>query len=194
MRLAALILAAGRSRRFGETNKLLSVLGGEAVVSRTVAAVRGAGLRDIVAVTGPDGDRIAGVLADFDVRCVACAEDRDGLGDSISTGIRALEPLSDSVMIVPGDMPLLTAGSLRLLVSVFAAQGGRRIVYAADASGMQRNPVIWPRTMLAQLTELHGPGGAKALIHDGIAVRVPDRELLDIDTTADFAVALQYLR
>ena len=70
MRLAALILAAGRSRRFGDGNKLLATLGGQPVVRRTVAAVRGAGLQDIIAVTGPDGDAIAHVLAD--VRCGVC--------------------------------------------------------------------------------------------------------------------------
>lgn len=191
MRLAAIILAAGRSRRFGDGNKLLAVLGGTAVVRRTVAAVRGAGLHDIVAVTGPDGDAIAHVLADIPVRCVRCADDRGGLGDSVATGASALDADVDGVMIVPADMPLLTAASLRMLVSVFAAQGGRRIVHAADASGAQRNPVIWPRARIAQLAAMHGSEGAKALIYDAVAVRIPDRELLDIDTDADFSQAQQ---
>ncbi len=191
MRLAALILAAGRSRRFGDSNKLLAVLGGTAVVRRTVAAVRGAGLHDVIAVTGPDGDAIAHVLADVPVRCVRCADDRDGLGDSVATGAGALDADVDGVMIVPADMPLLSAASLRMLVSVFAAQGGRRIVHAADASGAQRNPVIWPRMMIAQLAAMHGSDGAKALIHDAVAVRIPDRELLDIDTEVDLAEAQQ---
>jgi molybdenum cofactor cytidylyltransferase len=191
MRIAALILAAGRSRRFGEANKLLAVLGGEPVVRRTVAAVRGAGLRDIVAVTGPNGDTIESVLADYDVRCVRCEDDRDGLGDSIGTGARALDSGNDGVMIVPGDMPLLSAGSLRLLVSVFAAQGGRRIVYAADVTGAQRNPVIWPPSLLPQLSALQGQDGAKALIRDGVAVRFPERDMLDVDTATDFAKAQQ---
>jgi molybdenum cofactor cytidylyltransferase len=191
MRLAALILAAGRSRRFGDGNKLLAMLGGQPVVRRTVAAVRGAGLQDIIAVTGPDGDAIAHVLADVPVRCVRCADNGDGLGYSVAAGTGALDAEIDGVMIVPADMPLLTAGSLRLLVSVFAAQGGRRIVHAADAAGAQRNPVIWPRAMIVHLTALQGSAGAKALIRDAVAVRIPDRELLDIDTEADLAEAQQ---
>jgi molybdenum cofactor cytidylyltransferase len=193
MRLTALILAAGRSRRFGDGNKLLAMLGGQPVVRRTVAAVRGAGLQDIIAVTGPDGEAIAHVLADLPVRCVPCADDRDGLGYSVAAGASALDADIDGVMVVPADMPLLSAASLRLLISVFAAQGGRRIVHAADATGTQRNPVIWPRAMIAQLTAMHGSEGAKALIRDAVAVRLPDRELLDIDTEADFAEARQAL-
>ncbi len=189
MRLAALILAAGRSRRFGPDNKLLAPLGGEAVIRRTVAAVRGAGFAEIVAVTGPDSDAIETVLAGSGVRCVRCADELDGLGHSIAAGAGALNADIDGVVIVPGDMPLLSTASLRMIVSVFGAQGGRRIVCAADADGAQRNPVIWPRAMIAQLTALHGSNGAKALIRDAIAVRIPDRELLDIDDTADFAQA-----
>jgi molybdenum cofactor cytidylyltransferase len=191
MRLAALILAAGRSRRYGDDNKLLAMLGGETVVRRTVTAVRDAGLRDIIAVTGPDGEAIARLLADIPVRCVPCADDRDGLGYSVATGTGALDADIDGVMIVPGDMPLLSAASLRLLVSVFAAQGGRRIVHAADVNGTQRNPVIWPRHMIAQLTAMHGSDGAKAFIRDALAVRIPERDLLDIDTESDFAKARQ---
>jgi molybdenum cofactor cytidylyltransferase len=191
MRLAALILAAGRSRRFGADNKLLASLGGDAVIRRTVAAVRGAGLDTIVAVTGPDGDAIEAALADFSVRCVRCADDRDGLGYSIATGAGALDADSNGVMIVPADMPLLSSASLRMLISVFGAQGGRRIVHAADANGVQRNPVIWPRAMFENLGALHGSDGAKALIRDAIAVRIPERELVDIDDAADFAQAQQ---
>lgn len=191
MRLAAIILAAGRSRRFGADNKLLASLGGEAVVRRTIAAVRGAGLENVIIVTGPDGDAIETALADFGVFCVRCADDLDGMGYSIAAGALALDADIDGVMIVPGDMPLLSAGSLRLLISVFGAQGGQRIVHAADEHGAQRNPVIWPRAMIEQLTTLHGSDGAKALIRDAIAVRIPHRDLLDIDDASDFAQARQ---
>lgn len=191
MKLAALILAAGRSRRFGSDNKLLVPLGGEAVIRRCVAALRGAGLDDIIVVTGPDGDAIETVLADFGVRCVRCPDDLDGMGYSIAAGAGGLDADIDGIMVVPGDMPLLSPASLRSLVSVFAAQNGRRIVHAADGNGEQRNPVIWPRAMIAQLTALQGSEGAKVLIRDAVPVRFTDRELLDIDDTDDFAQARQ---
>jgi len=189
MKLAALILAAGRSRRFGADNKLLASLGGEAVIRQTVTVVRRAGISDIVAVTGPHGDAIEAVLHDLPVRCVRCSDDLDGMGYSIAAGAGALVADIDGVVIVPGDMPLLSAASVRMLLSAFGAQGGRRIVHATDAMGAQRNPVIWPRAMFAELTALRGSEGAKALIRNAVAVRIPDRELLDIDTAADFATA-----
>lgn len=189
MRIGSIVLAAGRSRRFGPENKLLAVLGGAAVVQRTAAAAHGAGLDDIIVVTGPDGDAIRDALIGLPVRCVGCADDRDGLGYSIAAGAGALDRDIDGVMILPGDMPLLSAASLRMLISVFGAQGGRRIVHAADARGAQRNPVIWPRAVIAQLSALHGSDGAKALIRDAIAVRIPERELHDIDDAEDFEQA-----
>jgi molybdenum cofactor cytidylyltransferase len=194
MRVAALVLAAGRSRRFGTDNKLLAPLEGTAILARTAAAVTTAGFDETVVVTGLDHDAIAEVLRDVPVRLVRCADERDGMGYSIAAGVAALREGTDGVAIVPGDMPLLTSATLRMLADVFAAHGGQRIVHAADRSGAQRNPVIWPGAFFGALQARQGDRGAKALIADAVAVGVAENcEIIDIDDGDAFALAEQML-
>jgi molybdenum cofactor cytidylyltransferase len=194
MRIAALVPAAGRSRRFGAGNKLLARLEGQSVLQRTVAAVTAAGFDETIVVTGPDHDAIALELRDAPVRLVRCADQRDGMGYSIAAGVASLHGAIAGVAILPGDMPLMRPATLQALVDAFVLHAGRRIVHAADGQGAQRNPVIWPPDFFAGLRALQGDRGAKAIIRDAVPVRVPDeRELLDIDDDDTFALALQAL-
>ncbi len=184
MRLTAIVLAAGRSRRFGIENKLLADLDGEAVIVRTMASITAVFDNPIV-VTGPDHAAIAQVLCAFAMRLVRCAGDQDGLGFSIAAGVRELAAECDGALILPGDMPLVTPHTLREVVDAFAAHEGLRIVHAVDRAGDQRNPVLWPRNTFAKLASLEGDRGGKALISDAVTVVArDDAELMDIDDRA----------
>ena len=184
MRLTAIVLAAGRSQRFGTENKLLVDVDGKAVIARTVAAVT-AIFDDAIVVTGCDHAAIATVLSGCAVRLVRCAGDQDGLGFSIATGVRALNGDRDGALILPGDMPLVTPRTLRDVADVFALHGGRRIVHAVDREGNQRNPVLWPHNHFATLGALVGDRGGKGLIADAVTISPRDDvELIDIDDRA----------
>ena len=184
MRLTAIVLAAGRSRRFGTENKLLADVGGEAVIVRTLASIT-AVFDDTIVVTGPDHAGIAQVLSASAVRVVRCAGDQDGLGFSIAAGVRELAADCNGALILPGDMPIVTTRTLFEVVDAFAAHDGRRIVHAVDRAGNQRNPVLWPRDAFAKLAALEGERGGKALISNAVTVLVrDDAELIDIDDHA----------
>lgn len=194
MPLAAIVLAAGRSRRFGQENKLLASLNGVAVIARTVAAVRGCPFDDVIVVTGPDHDDVARVLAGYPVRLVQCEAAHEGIGHSIAAGVGALGPDTHGVAIVPGDMPLLRSRTIQMLMDVFQAHHGQRIVHLADHAGEQRNPVLWPRTSFTALAALEGDRGAKALICNAIrVVSESDVELVDIDDAESLMFAQEAL-
>jgi molybdenum cofactor cytidylyltransferase len=191
MHIAALVLAAGRSVRFGHGNKLLAELEGTPVLAHTLAAVTVAGFEQTLVVTGKDHAAVKNILQRFRVQIVGCADAEEGMGSSIAAGISVLAPATDGVAIIPGDMPLLTPRTLQTLLQTFAAHAGSSVVYAADRDGAQRNPVVWPREYLPQLAALKGERGAKSLIGgEAIAVRISDTtELLDIDSPADLVKA-----
>jgi len=183
MHLAAIVLAAGRSQRFGAHNKLLQDLAGAPVIARTVAAVAEAHFHDIIVVTGQDHEAMEHALRAYPVRFHRCAPELIGIGYSIAAGVGVLSDDSAGVAILPGDMPLISASTLRMVAEAFIIEVGERVVYAADATGAQRNPVIWPRSYFAALRDLTGDRGAKSLMRDAVAVTVrDDRELLDVDT------------
>jgi molybdenum cofactor cytidylyltransferase len=190
MHIAALVLAAGRSRRFGPGNKLLADLEGTPVLAHTLAAVSAAGFDQTLVVTGQDYAELLDILQRFRVQIVTCADAGEGMGTSIAAGVSMLAPGTDGLAIIPGDMPLMTPQTLHTLLQTFAAHAGSSIVHAADRDGAQRNPVLWPRSFMPRLAALKGDRGAKSLIDEAIAVRVSDLdELSDIDDPADLVKA-----
>lgn len=183
MHLAAVVLAAGRSQRFGTENKLLERLADAPVIAHTVGVAAEACFCDVVVVTGEDHDAIAHVLRRYPVRYVRCDHNRAGIGYSIAAGVSALAPQAIGAAILLGDMPLITTATLNALADAFIDAQARKIVHAADVDGAQQNPVIWPRTFFKDLRNLKHDRGAKALIQNAIAVTIRDRqELLDVDT------------
>lgn len=195
MRIAALILAAGRSRRFGAGNKLLADLEGKPVLAHTLAAVTNARFDQLLLVTGHDHDAMTEIAQGFSVDAIRAPDAGEGMGASIAAGVARVAPNIDGLAILPGDMPLITPQTLQILAQTFTAHDGRLIVHAADRDGAQRNPVLWPREYFTQLAALEGDRGAKSLIHDAIVVRISDEtELFDIDDADALTEARNILR
>ena len=189
--VAAILLAAGLSRRFGDDDKLLALLDGEPVIVHTARAIAACGLADFVAVTGRDDEARRAALSAIRVRHVVVDAPQRGQGASIAAGIAAGDPRAVGVMIVPADMPRLDGALLDRLIGHFMASGATDIVFPT-AGGAQRPPVIWPRSMFDELRRLDGDSGGKAVIRRHAAIASPvaldEHEaacLDDVDTPAD---------
>jgi molybdopterin-guanine dinucleotide biosynthesis protein A len=109
-RIGAIVLAGGRSRRFG-TDKLAVAVGGRALVDHPVAAV-GQVAGAVVVVFAPSDDRPVpvGVIVAHD------AEAYEGPLAGAAAGLAALPDDVDRTLIVGGDMPSLDPGVLRALL------------------------------------------------------------------------------
>ena len=190
MTIAAVILAAGASRRFGAANKLLADVGGEPLIARVVKRVAGTGCSRIVVVTAVRSGPIRAALDGLPVTLVANPAAARGMGTSIAAGIASLAPDVSAALIVPGDMPNVSTALIDALIAAFQGSGSGRIVHAAARDGTQRNPVLWPRTYFSDLARLDGDHGGKSLLaahrSDTLAVTVArDDELIDVDTMDD---------
>lgn len=193
--VAAVLLAAGASSRFGSGNKLLAEIGGRPLVRITAEAVLASGIAEVLAVTGADAELIEQALAGLPLRCVHNATWQRGLGSSLAAGISALGKGAEGSFIVPGDMPLLSAGLLRSLIEAFGRHGRASIVYPVTAAGEQRNPVLFPRRFFPELSTLSGPEGAKPLLRtlsaQSVAVSGDAAAFTDIDTPADLDAVIR---
>jgi molybdenum cofactor cytidylyltransferase len=193
-KLAAVVLAAGASRRFGAGNKLLAPIGGRPLVRCAAEEALAAGMVQVVVVAGYDALRIKAALADLPVGFAANAEWRSGMGSSVAAGVKALGEDIEAAFVIPADMPFLGAGLLYSLASLFEREGGRSIIYPATSDGEQRNPVLWPHRFFPALTALSGQEGAKRLLQslmgEAAAMAVPDSSVFaDIDTRAELEAA-----
>jgi molybdenum cofactor cytidylyltransferase len=162
-RIAAIVLAAGRSTRMGGTNKLLAEIGGEAMVRRVVGAAVASKAKPVVVVTGHQEDDVRAVLAGLDIACVANPDYAAGLSTSLKMGIRSLPADCAGALILLGDMPALMPVHIDRLIDALELQGGGTILVPAHA-GIRGNPVLWPATYFPEMLTLQGDAGAKRLM------------------------------
>lgn len=160
MRLGAVLLAAGRSRRFGQEDKLLCDMGGQTMLSRAIKTLGAldADAHAAVVSSGETARLAAG--ASFDV--VRNAEPEAGLSRTIALGVlwaRARD--CDAVLLAVADQPLLTVDSLTALLAAFRRTG--RVACLADESH-RGNPAVFPSSCFDELLALCGDCGAKGVL------------------------------
>ena len=115
--VSGIVLAGGRSRRFG-SDKLAARVGGGTLLDRSVAALASVAV-DLVVVVAPGNDRVP-APASRPLRVVADPEAHGGPLVGLLTGLEAVEqPL---VIVVGGDMPTLRPDVLRLLARTLVSQ------------------------------------------------------------------------
>jgi len=164
--VAAIILAAGRSSRMGR-NKLLLDLEGKPILCHAVDQALGAGLSEIVVVSGHQASKVREVLGDRAVKVVEAREHKLGMSASLKAGIRALDPKTEAALVMLGDMPQVSAPLIRGLIAAYNPLEGRSIV-VPTVDGKRGNPVLFDRRYFEEMLALEGDVGARHLIgaHD----------------------------
>jgi CTP:molybdopterin cytidylyltransferase MocA len=172
-------------------DKLLEQVAGQpllrVMLERAVAAAEGAVL---CALPGPDHPR-ATYLEDLRVTPVFVTDAAEGMGTSIRAGVTALPAVASAVMILPADMPELTADDLRTMLTA-QKDAPHAILRAVDCDGVQGHPVIFPADLFPALGMCHGDMGARDVLRAQseriVTVPLPDRHATtDLDTPEDWA-------
>lgn len=134
MSVRAVVLAAGRGKRMrADMPKVLFEVAGRPLVAWVVDAVAAAGVDDITVVVGHGGDAVAGVLPEG--VGTAVQEEQLGTGHAVMAALQEMGDVSGStVLVVPGDTPLLQAGSLQALLETHAATGAAATLLTAEMS------------------------------------------------------------
>lgn len=185
-RVAAVVLAAGRSRRTGAVNKLLVRTGESTIVERAVDAVLPCGLHETIVVTGYQSEALRETLGERALRFVHNAEFASGMSTSLNAGIAALAPSVDAALVCLADMPNVTSALLRRVVTAYDPAAGRAIVVPCYAK-RRGNPVLWDRRFFRAMRAIEGDVGAKALLseHAAQVFELPTDDpavLMDVDT------------
>jgi molybdenum cofactor cytidylyltransferase len=188
-KIAAIVLAGGRSSRMGPGNKLLEPIAGKPIVAHVAGAALKSGADPVIVVTGFDAPRVAVALGELSVTIVHNAAFDDGLSSSLKAGLSALPPDSDGALILLGDMPAIEGSVLSALMAAFT---GRDAICVPVHDGRRGNPVLWGAAYFDEIMRLSGDVGAKSLMarHSEHVTEVPagsDSIFADVDTPADLA-------
>lgn len=185
-RVAALVLAAGQSRRMAPSNKLLEPVAGAPMVRRVVDAVLASRARPVIVVTGHQANAVGAALGDRPVHIVHNPLYAEGLSTSLKAGLAALPEDVDAVVVCLGDMPRITPAVIDRLMAAYVPHAGRTICVPTVA-GRRGNPVLWDRRFFPEMMMLSGDIGARHLIaaHADAVAEVPmddDAVLFDVYT------------
>ena len=190
MKVTAIVLAAGASRRFGSP-KLLARLAGRPVLERVLDAAAAAGLMDVVVVLGTDSAAVIDAVTWRTERIRVNPRPMDGLSSSLRIGldVAAEDPTVDAVLVLLGDQPSVRPEVIAAVLAAAetSAQPIVRVRYADDDAP---NPVLIRRVAWALAAGLSGDRGLQPLLAeraDLVAEVAAPGSNPDIDTPEDLA-------
>lgn len=212
--IAAIVLAAGASRRMGR-NKLLLDLGGESVVRRAARTAMEAGVSPVIVVTGHEREAVEAELRGTGCRTVYNAAHRAGQHTSVGAGIAALAGDRDgtgaeraaeggagggaggdggrpgpgacaAAVVVLADMPCVTAPMLRTLVARYRETRAPLVI--SRYGDTIAPPMLYDRRLFGELTRMDRRCGRQVVRRhraDAIEVEWPASALRDLDRPED---------
>lgn len=197
MSVAAIVLAAGGSQRYGSPKQLAEIDGVPMVALAVAAATAVAVLDPVVVVLGAHAEAVEEALPGGWQQVVRCADWADGMSASLRCGIRAAGPV-DALMVLLADQPLVDANLVRRVIAEGMPPIAQGLVDAARpvSAGVPGHPVLLGWRALARHRELRGDRGLGSLLEPArvhlIEVTDPGASL-DVDRPADLIVAGELL-
>ena len=159
-----LILAAGQSTRMGQENKLLYPMDGKPMLQHVAELVQSKELfLPAVAVTGHQHQEVESLLRSMDVLCAHNPDYETGMSSSLRRGVAHLPAECDAVMVLLGDMPLITTDVFSELIAAFDP-GNQASICLPSYQGQRGHPVLISRRFFPELHDIRGDRGARDLI------------------------------
>jgi molybdenum cofactor cytidylyltransferase len=190
--ISGLVLGAGASQRYGPPKQLLPFRGTTMLGWVVEQAQRATGLDEVVVVLGRAADQIREQVDFGAARVIENAVFGEGCSSSYRAGIGALHSASEAIMIILGDLPGVTPEITDRVAEAWREREAP--ITLCSYQGRKGHPMIFARSMFAQLVDLHGDKAAwklvdanAALVHE-VHFDFPYPE--DINTPEDFERAL----
>jgi molybdenum cofactor cytidylyltransferase len=188
-KIAAIILAAGESFRFGKPKQLLQ-LNKKSLVRRIADEAHNAGCSPIIVVVGSARDEVESALAGTTATTVDNENWKRGIGTSIRTGIECITKTAEQVegvVLLVCDQPLVDATTIRNLIAV--RQNTGKAIVASGYAQTVGVPALFDRACFDELRALDSDSGAKLIILSDIKrvaeLPFPDGAI-DVDTLPDW--------
>jgi molybdenum cofactor cytidylyltransferase len=157
--VAAILLAAGRSRRMGAFKPLLR-FGDRTVIECCINNLRAADIKDIIVVAGHRADDVREKLKDLEVSIVVNPEPDSEMGVSIARGVEQLPGNARAVIIALVDHPAVPPEAIRILIDEW--RRGARLVQP-EHGGRGGHPVLIDLAYRDDLLALDPQRGLRAL-------------------------------
>jgi molybdenum cofactor cytidylyltransferase len=189
---AALVLAAGESRRFGRP-KQAEPVAGEAMARRAARLALASGAAQVILVTGAHAEATQAAVADLDnarLRLVHNPDWAAGQSTSLQAGLAALGPEVEALLCLPVDQPFLESALLRRLFALW--RRGANLAAPEVEGELRGAPALFDRRFFSALAAVQGDQGGRSVLqaHAAAAARLPVAPALlrDVDRPGDLVV------
>lgn len=183
MTVAAVILAAGASRRLGRAKQLVA-WEGEPLLRRTVRIALESGFSPVRVVLGAEVESCREALEGLEAEVILNPEWEEGMGSSLRAGIGGISEDVEAALLLVCDQPALNGALLAEILAAHRSAPDRLV--ASFYSGIRGIPALFPRRLFPELGALRGDKGARGLLREGDVLEVPfpggER---DLDTPED---------
>jgi len=180
------LLAAGQSRRFGDSDKLSAWLGDKMLGLHAAETGAAMSFSHKLVIASPEHDW-AGQWSNLGYRVIANEDGALGQATSVRlAAAHAIEAGASALCILLADMPFVTRDHIDRLIAAFEQSGG---TVASARNGQAMPPAIFSFDALERLMALEGDSGARTLLAEAHLVAGADPILMDIDTMEDLAHA-----
>lgn len=197
MKISSLILAAGSSSRLGSPKQLVEYRG-EILISKITQSAL-AVTDSVLVVLGANENIIQPKLMElyqenkYKLKIMVNSDWNEGIGNSISFGVKQLFDTSDAILILLCDQPFVDFLLLQKMMQYFA--NTKYSIIACKYANQLGVPILFDKKYFSELMSLNGDIGAKVLLKKHIesimSIDFPDG-IYDIDTQEDLVKILSY--
>ena len=183
--VGVVILAAGQGRRCGTNKLLVEDSSGEPMFMKSLKSAISSDAKPIFVITGHNHDEIEEYLKDYDVNIVYNRAFETGVQSSINTGLKSMPASCDGAILLPADMPNITAQDLNKLIAKFDKNNEKSICVFSH-KGTKSNPILWSKSLYskAQIIPENAHMRAVLMEHNDYIKTIEtkdDKKLLDIN-------------
>lgn len=143
------VLAAGQGRRSGANKLMVEDTKGVPLFMKAVNAAVASNAKPVFVVTGFRHEETEEWLDKLDVNILYNPAFASGIRTSIDMGLKSVPLSCDGAILLPADMPNITAADLNKLIDKFDKTAEKQLCLLAH-KGVKANPVLWSRSLYDQ--------------------------------------------
>jgi molybdenum cofactor cytidylyltransferase len=186
--ISIIVLAAGKSTRFG-ANKLLSDVEGVPMIRRVVAEAVASAADETVVVLGFEAERVKAELLGTGCRFVLNEGFEVGQSSSVKRGIGAVSEYAEAALILPGDVAFISSRIIDKVIEEYMNSGAPIVV--ASHGRRSGHPILFQRSVFPDVMDINEKGKGLKEVTTKYSSRIKRVEvgsnviLQDVDTQKD---------
>lgn len=188
LKIGAVVLAAGESKRMG-FNKMLLPFPGKPMLSVVLTTVIESDIDYVIVVLGDKSEKLLSLIKQTSADYCVNQQYKEGMLSSVICGIKHLRQQVDALMIFPGDQPLVSSGTIKLIIDSYKKTYKEIIIPVFE--GKRGHPVLIGSSLIGEIERLDPETGLRGLVkaypHAVLEVKTNDPGTIkDFDTYEEY--------